>query len=229
VAIPEPLAMLPELQMWVQRKVRGCMATNFLMQPAAIKLVLRIADALRKLHKAGVPAPARHTVKDELALLDDRLTNVSDQFPHWSHRIGVLLERLHASKRDLRAYVPRGIHRDFYSDQVIVDGDRLYLIDFDLYASGDPALDAGNFVGHLIEFGLRHSGSHRMLSELQEAFVSRFLERTPETSRRNVELFTTFTLARHIYLSTRFPKRRHLTERLLELCEHRAGQTWPAD
>jgi hypothetical protein len=25
-----------------------------------------------------------------------------------------------------------GIHRDFYADQVIVDGSRLYLLDFDL-------------------------------------------------------------------------------------------------
>lgn len=228
VAVPEPLAILPQLHMWVQRKVCGSTATNFLMDPGSNDLVLRIADALGKLHKAGVAAPATHAVRDELALLDDRLSMVAHQFPHWSQRISRLLEWLHASERKLDPYTPRGIHRDFYSDQVIVDGQRLYLIDFDLYASGDPALDAGNFLGHLVEFGLRYSGSERMLSELHEAFASRFLQQTPETSRRNVELFTTFTLARHIHLSTRFPNRRHLTQRLLEICEHRAQQAWLA-
>ena len=33
------------------------------------------------------------------------------------------------------------IHRDFYPDQVLVDGARVYLLDLDLYSLGEPPLD----------------------------------------------------------------------------------------
>ena len=43
------------------------------------------------------------------------------------------------------------VHRDFYHDQVIADGDVCRLVDLDLVAVGDPALDIGNFLAHLID------------------------------------------------------------------------------
>jgi hypothetical protein len=42
--------------------------------------------------------------------------------------------------------------------------------------------------------------------------------------RRAVQVYTTLTLARHIYLSTRLPDRNHLTEKLLRVCETRLGK-----
>src|SRR2546426_9353652 len=47
---------------------------------------------------------------------------------------------------------------------VIVNGERLFLLDFDLYCEGDPALDIGNFLGHITEQSLR---SEEHTSELQ--------------------------------------------------------------
>lgn len=41
--------------------------------------------------------------------------------------------------------IVRGIHRDFCSDQIIVDAEHIYLIDFDLYCWGDVGVDIGNF------------------------------------------------------------------------------------
>jgi aminoglycoside phosphotransferase (APT) family kinase protein len=116
-----------------------------------------------------------------------------------------------------------GIHRDFYSDQVIVDGPRLYLIDFDLYCLGDPALDIGNFLGHITEQSLRTLGDAGALAEVERALEERFIELSGEAVRPAVRGYAVLTLARHIYLSTRFPERRPWTERLLELCEERLG------
>jgi aminoglycoside phosphotransferase (APT) family kinase protein len=114
-----------------------------------------------------------------------------------------------------------GIHRDFYPAQVIVKGRRLFLIDFDLYCLGDPALDAGNFIGHLTEESLRAFGDARALADREAALEHRFVELNGEKVRPNVRAYATLTLARHIYLSTQFEARRPFTERLLELVEAR--------
>src|SRR5207249_11416229 len=108
-------------------------------------------------------------------------------------------------------------------DQVIVDGRRLYLLDFDLYCEGDPGLDVGNFLGHVTEQALRTRGDPAALAGVERALEERFVELSGEATRPAVRAYATLTLARHVYLSTRFPDRRPYTERLLELCEERLG------
>src|SRR5206468_12183180 len=106
------------------------------------------------------PSPTRrssdltHTMDDELHILHECLPLVAQQKPACAKRI----ERILSACDRLAATVPKpkpcGIHRDFYPAQVIVEGSQLYLIDFDLYCTGDPALDVGNFVGHITEQSL---------------------------------------------------------------------------
>jgi aminoglycoside phosphotransferase (APT) family kinase protein len=118
---------------------------------------------------------------------------------------------------------PRGIHRDFHPGQVLIDGERLYLLDLDLYAAGDPALDVGNFLAHVTEFSLRTFGDPGRLAGCEETLKERFLASSPSVSARSIEIYKTLTLARHIYISTLFPERRAFTERITELCEERLG------
>ena len=52
--------------------------------------------------------------------------------------------------------------------RIVGDG-RLYLLDFDLYCLGDPALDAGNFIAHVTEQSLRELGDATALAPVEEA------------------------------------------------------------
>src|SRR5262249_18953846 len=117
-----------------------------------------------------------------------------------------------------------GIHRDFYADQVLFNGDRLVILDFDLYCHGDPALDIGNFIGHLTEQALRLHNNPVAVEKAESAVRERFLELSGSEHRRAVEAYTNLTLARHIYLSDKFPERSHLTAPLLELCEEQLSK-----
>jgi aminoglycoside phosphotransferase (APT) family kinase protein len=45
------------------------------------------------------------------------------------------------------------VHGDLYESQILVDGDRLGLIDLDDLGPGDPLLDAANFSAHLLLLG----------------------------------------------------------------------------
>lgn len=223
VQVPRPVALIPELQMWLQEKVPGTTATRLLPGPGGVALARRIAEAIHKLHAAGIPARKRHTMADELQILHERVPLVAEKKPHWAERIDRVLEMADR----LGATVPEphgcGIHRDFYADHVIVDGRRLSLVDFDLYCEGDPGLDAGNFIAHLTEQSLRELGDASALSDREQALEERFMELAGERTRGAVRAYTTLTLVRHIYLSTLFPERQPFTEALLELCEQRLG------
>ena len=221
ISVPEPVGVISEFKMWCQRKVPGETATMVLRRPEGAALARRIAEAMHKLHRANLPTERAHTMGDELRILRECFAKLTVQKPGWTAR----LARLLVACEQLGAGVPPpnacGIHRDFYSSQVIVDGARLWLIDFDCFCLGDPGLDVGNFLGHVIEQALRERGDGAAFGAVEYALEERFVQLSGERVRAAVRAYTTLTLARHIYLSTQFPERAHTTERLLELCERR--------
>ncbi len=223
ISVPEPIGFIPRFQMWLQRKVAGETATRRLAAPDGVELARQIAAASHKLHQASIPAERRHGMADELRILGECLAKVAELRPSWSTR----LERVLAACDHLGARVPaprlRGIHRDFYPAQVVVNGARIYLIDFDLYCAGDPALDIGNFIGHMTEQSLRELGDARAMTEQERALEERFVELSGDQCRPAIEAYATLTLVRHVYLSTQTAERQKFTEALMELCEQRLG------
>jgi hypothetical protein len=223
ISVPKPIGIVPDFQMWLQRKVSGRSATELLPGTDGIKLARRIVEAACKIHRAGVRTRRRHTMVDELRILHERLPTVRELEQLMAMRIAAVLEAADRLAAETPDPAPCGIHRDFYPDQVIVDGPRLYLVDFDLYCEGDPSLDIGNFIAHVTEQSLRVFGDPEALSEVEQAIEDRFVELNGEATRAVVRAYTTLTLVRHIYLSTLKPERRPFTTNLLELCEQRLG------
>ena len=221
VSVPEPICYISEYHLWLQRKVPGQVATDLLMLPNAKRVVGKIAEAAHKLHLANLPTKRVHLMSDELQILQEKLPTLLEIKPHWSDRIDGLLEACSKLAANVPQPVLRGIHRDFYADQVIMDGKRLYIIDFDLYCQGDPALDIGNFMGHITEQSLRTLGNANALRDLERALEERFVELSGEKVRASVRAYATLTLVRHIYLSTLFAERQPFTETLFEICEKR--------
>ncbi len=221
ISVPEPVGIIPEWQMWLQRRVEGAIATPFLTQNNNILLANRIAEAAHKLHQTNIPPRRSHTMSDELRILHERIPLVMEQYPQWRER----LERILEASDNLGEKTPEakccGIHRDFYPDQVIINNSRLYLLDLDLYCEGNPALDIGNFIGHIQEYSLRTFGNSQALRDWENAFTERFIQLKSDKFRAAIEAYTTLTLVRHIHISTQFPERRSFTEALLKLCEQR--------
>jgi serine/threonine protein kinase len=221
ISVPEPVGMIPSWRMWLQCKAPGIPATIALPTTTSADLVYQIAQAIHKLHQANVPTKRQHSITDELAILHDRLSQVAHQKPQWQDR----LERILAACDRLAAMIPppqpSGIHRDLYPDQVLVDGTRLYLLDFDLLTRGDPGLDIGNFNGHLIEQGIREFNHPDALAIQQTALTEQFVQLRGEQTRPAIEAYTTLTLVRHIYLSTQFLDRQSTTAAILDHCERR--------
>jgi len=223
ISVPEPIGMIPEFNMCLQRKVAGVSAAQLLSQEDGIQLARRIAEAVHKLHKADLPTRRRHTMDDELGILHERLPLVAQMEPQWSKRLERILEQCDRLGSSLVNPRRCGIHRDFYADQVLVDRSRLYLIDWDLYCQGDPGLDIGNFLGHVTEWSLRTLGDPQALLDRQQALEERFVQLTGEAARPALAAYATLTLVRHIHISSQFAERRAFTEPLLQLCEEQLG------
>lgn len=232
-AIPAPLGLVPDWHMALQRKVPGIPATQLLPTEQGISLAQRIAALAHKLHRTPVPTAKTHTLADELAILRDRLPQVAHQHPHWATRIEDVLDacdRL-ATPYPLTpspTHPPTGIHRDFYADQILVDGPRLWLVDLDLYCLGSPTVDIGNFIAHITEQSLRKLGDVAALRDREVALRETYLRANSDqsnwgsalaTTAREIDLYTVLTLVRHIHISNRIPSRRFYTEALLSLSE----------
>lgn len=221
IAVPEPMGEIPQWHMWLQRKVPGQTLEHQLAGPHGERLAQRVADAASKIHHSGIAARRRHTLADELRILDERLAATAAAYPHWSTRLERIIRRCRRLASQVPAPTVCGIHRDFYADQLIVDRDRLYVLDFDLYCEGDPALDIGNFIAHITEFSLRTLGDATALAHVERALEDRFLQLNPHIPPHAITAYVTLTLARHIYLSTQFADRQPFTQSLIELTEQR--------
>lgn len=223
VSVPTPVAYIKVLRLGLQCKAAGIEATTMLAGPYGVALAQRIAEAAYKLHRADVAPRRRHDMANELRILHARLDEVAAARPAWHARLEQLKRSAARIGMALAPTAVCGIHRDFYADQIIVDGGRLWLLDFDLYCAGDPALDIGNFVGHLTEQALRELGDAAALIEVEHALIEHYAALAGDEVRPAARVYALLTLMRHIYLSTQHPQRRSCTEALLTLCERRAA------
>ncbi|MFQ5715717.1 MAG: aminoglycoside phosphotransferase family protein [Nitrospinales bacterium] len=223
ISTPMPVGVLPEFNMWLYRKAPGVSCSQRILQPGWEEIVKRIAEGIHKIHRCGVKPQRSHTMDDELRILNERLPLLIPENPQWERRIARILDACARLGAQVPATVPTGIHRDFYPDQVLVDNARIYIIDLDLFSLGDPGLDVGNFIGHLVEQGLRELGDAEALADRQNIFEDHFLRLAGARHRCSVQTYGILTLVRHIYISSLFAERKAFTEPILELCEKRLG------
>ncbi|MGY6529419.1 MAG: phosphotransferase [Cyanobacterium sp.] len=220
ISVPEPIGVIPQWQMWLQKKVPGKVLRDVFSPKMDSKIVQKIAQVAHKLHSANVPTFRSHLITDELAILEQKLPLILQSFPQWEDSVRDILNKCNY----LGQLIPEdnslcGIHRDFYFDQIIVNEDHFYLLDLDLYCLGNMALDIGNFIGHITEYSLRKYGDFNILKAQEKTLEDEFIRLVGEENREAVTIYMILTLVRHIYLSTLFPDRHFSTPTLLEYCE----------
>lgn len=219
IAVPEPLGAVPSLGLWLQREVPGRPLQALLGEADAARGCVRAAQALVKLHRLPAGTAAVWTIADELAVLEARLGGLAASRADLAARARRLLAACHEAAALLPEATARGIHRDFHPEQLLIAGDLIHLVDLDLHALGDPALDAGNFIAHLIEAAIREKGQADAHGPLVDAFRQRFLALSPAVAPKAVAIHSFLSLARLAQISTAMPERRHATEAILATAE----------
>lgn len=113
------------------------------------ELVRRAARVIAHLHGSQAGWTRRHTPSDELATVARWARLASRVSPMLRGWLDQALDSLRTSVEQLPAgpYLPS--HRDFYDKQLLMDGERIVLLDLDMACLAEPELDIGNFLAHL--------------------------------------------------------------------------------
>jgi thiamine kinase-like enzyme len=73
-------------------------------------------------------------------------------------------------------------HCDFYYGQLLFAGEHVSLIDLDMFAWADPALDVANFAAHIRFLSLQHLRDAHLLDSEREAFIDAYARRPPPSA-----------------------------------------------
>lgn len=112
-------------------------------------VAMRMAgEAIAALHAMHPPALRPCTVGDHISdLIRPQPVRLGQALPELAERIDAILRRVTADHRPLAG---EGVlHRDLHLGQMLAIGERVAVVDWDLAAIGDPALDLGNLRAYL--------------------------------------------------------------------------------
>ncbi|MFQ6027807.1 MAG: aminoglycoside phosphotransferase family protein, partial [Dehalococcoidia bacterium] len=187
VNLPRPLGFISSLHLSLQEYVPGAPLRRLVDTPDFLERVKQAASSIATIHRTEVPAIRQRTTGRVLESLAGRVAIVSELQPD-------LGRQFHELTADLFPEVERHteirgpVHRDFHLGNVLVDKDRLTLIDWDRTCHGDSLLDVGHFLASLQRVSLRNKGSVSALAEAKQGFLEEYLNHSQERENR-VSLF----------------------------------------
>jgi thiamine kinase-like enzyme len=228
ISVARPWAAIDAWQMWLQQRGDGENGWHALKRSTAASVARRVAHGLAKLHQSRLCLDREHQIDDELAILKQRLPIAASRLPSLRARIESLLDNCAQLAQFAAPTQVCPIHRDFYPDQYLTSGDKVVLLDFDLLSLGDPAIDVGNLLAHLVEYSLRYYGRTDEYADFAATITQEYRLQMPLVTVDAIEFCTLFSLVRHIWLCSELPGRQENAVRVLEACEQyiqRLGRT----
>ena len=151
-----PLAV-PAVHHWharagvlVQAAVPGRPLLPLLATPRRNAALAQAARALAALHASGARVSPATTMTDHVAqLIHPSPDVVARAVPALGPRIRAVASALRRWQAATPPAAAVPIHRDAHPRQMTLDGPRVWLVDWDLAARGDAALDVANFALYL--------------------------------------------------------------------------------
>jgi aminoglycoside phosphotransferase (APT) family kinase protein len=166
----------------------------------AVVACARIAAAL---HQSSIPVGAPRTLAEEV----DGVRAAVDDLTPMAPALATSLHRHLGAVGDLALDPPGPLgvaHGDLDPSQVLFDGPTSSLVDFDTVCLAEPALDLGQFTGHLAVAVRKAQGAAELThdggADLGSAFLREYLrlsgDSDPEVLLARVAAYRTVTLAR---------------------------------
>jgi hypothetical protein len=206
--LPEPIAYLPRLKLLLQREVRGVPVRAALLAGDQ-GLAVRIAEGIHGLHASAVELRRMHEFAHELGALRERIDRLATKRDRARHCLSALQKAAAAGFEWRR----RPVHRDFYYDQVLADGNALGILDLDDAAMSEPALDVSNFLAHLRLLALEEPARADAVTDAADAFRARMCRLDPDLDAYLLRVLEAGTLLRLACIHERH------AEPLLQACE----------
>jgi aminoglycoside phosphotransferase (APT) family kinase protein len=164
LVVPTPLAFVRSGNLVLMTRVAGSSLKQAIRETPnasrATELAECAASSLVALHGLRVVGGEERSFAEELAQLRRRAARFQTVAPVLGAEVDDVLARLTALAPQLAWRGRSFVHGDFKPSQLLLDGDRLALVDFDRAARGDPALDVGNFMAQFRKEAVRGGPEH---------------------------------------------------------------------
>src|SRR5207247_2008035 len=132
------------------------------------------------LHLDRVATMRQHCLQEELALLRRVGNLIRWACPHLAEKVETVVGTLDARLTE----ASRGpTHRDLKADHILLDGNRLALVDLDSFGEADPVLDAASLTAQLLTVPLRPGLPHGGFRAAARAFAAEYFALVPRAWR----------------------------------------------
>ncbi|MBI2875297.1 MAG: aminoglycoside phosphotransferase family protein [Candidatus Tectomicrobia bacterium] len=192
LAIPQALFYDPRRYLIFQQRVEGVPYGELLNRRDSRNCFRLAGKALAFLHSQKVPVGEEKWMGDHLReLIHPHPSELHEQIPSYRPRVEGLIQSMTEKERTWKEEIEVApLHRDFHLRQLFYGQGRVWLIDWDLFARGDPALDLGNFLVYL-KTHLTQRGSPSI-----DAFLEGYFSDRPSSILKRVPLYEAFTYLR---------------------------------
>jgi len=193
-----PLAYVPQERMLVFPWVDGRYLSEIVddRKPELLRLAARIAADLHSLAVVPEEPTTAQMLFDETRARCDRLRI---RWPETTAIIEPLMATLEKTLAFLDPADPAPVHGDLAAGQFLWTGNRLVLLDLDMFGYTDPAYDAGHFLAQLERRSVVDPAVRTLAPEWQGSFRESYLKAMPTVSLRNISFYRGLTLIRKIY------------------------------
>jgi hypothetical protein len=222
--IPTPLGYWPDIHMLIQPEVVGGAELNDLAFDAAQdeqvrERWLRAAGAkLAGLHAAQVAGPPR-TLADDLDELREYIAPMAQPNPELAARYEGAVARI--AERAGAPSPASATHGAFRTDQYMIEGGELVMIDLDGFCWAEPERDLGNFLAYLDWKAIRKPADAAFIERAGQLFMEGYRAAGAAPDERRLALYRADSLlkiAGRRYRSLTV-KEWHLVPRLLDAAE----------
>jgi hypothetical protein len=171
IAVPRPLAYITERKLLMLEAVEGVELLTHLMAGDRGSVALA-ATAISELHRCvHIRPPFREigSLIENASATGDILRRVAPETSRHTSEIVAKLSKYHSQYGQSRMAF---VHGDYYYGQVLIQGLRAAIIDFDRSYFGEAAADIGNFCAHLRLLGIegRVADTAGLESEFLDAY-----------------------------------------------------------
>ncbi len=192
LAVPRTLFYESHRRLLVQQRVEGTPYGELLNGNDARDYLGLAGKALAFLHDLDIPAGEEKGMGDHLQeLIHPHPRELEQQMSRHRSLVGGLIEALEEAERAWKGDIDAApLHRDFHLRQLFYGQQRVWLIDWDLFGRGDPALDVGNFLVYLKTHLTQHSASSIA------AFLEGYFANRSSSILKRVPFYEAFTYLR---------------------------------
>ena len=192
VGLAPPVGYSSTARLTFQESVTGVRLGGLVEARSFNRIVKTTARAIALLHSQRIPLNTTRKPRDEIRTFMRWTEVLASVRTGLRKRIERLSQRL-AGELESRTEMTGPVHGDFHHTNVLVDDSRIWIIDLDEMAYGDPCVDIGRFLASLRIPSLRAFGAISGLSHAREIFLEEYLKKGPAPPRR-IRLFEAASL-----------------------------------